>query len=37
LVFHVASFIPITLIGAYYSTRLGLSMGEIKTVGAEQT
>jgi uncharacterized protein (TIRG00374 family) len=37
VVFHVASFIPITLIGAYYSTRLGLSMGEIKTVGAEQT
>jgi glycosyltransferase 2 family protein len=36
LVFHVASFIPITLIGAYYSTRLGLSMGEIKTAGAEQ-
>ena len=36
LVFHVASFIPITLIGAYYSTRLGLSMGEIKAVGAER-
>ena len=36
LVFHVASFIPITLIGAYYSTRLGLSMGEMKAVGSEQ-
>lgn len=36
LVFHVASFIPITLIGAYYSARLGLSMGEMKAVGAEQ-
>jgi uncharacterized protein (TIRG00374 family) len=36
LVFHVAAFIPITLIGAYYSARLGLSMGEMKTVGAEQ-
>ena len=36
LVFHVASFIPITLIGAYYSTRLGLSMGEMKSVSAER-
>jgi uncharacterized protein (TIRG00374 family) len=36
LVFHVASFIPITLIGAYYSARLGLSMGEMKAVGSEQ-
>jgi glycosyltransferase 2 family protein len=36
LVFHVASFIPITLIGAYYSTRLGLSMNEIKSVAAER-
>ena len=36
LVFHVASFIPITLIGAYYSTRLGLSMGDMKSVGAGQ-
>lgn len=29
LVFHVASFIPITLIGAYYSARLGLSVGDM--------
>ena len=31
LVFHVASFIPITLIGAYYSARLGLSVGEMES------
>ena len=36
LVFHVAAFIPITAIGAYYSARLGLTMGEMKTVGADQ-
>jgi uncharacterized protein (TIRG00374 family) len=35
LVFHVASFIPITLIGAYYATRLGFTMSDIKTVPAE--
>jgi uncharacterized protein (TIRG00374 family) len=29
LVFHIASFIPITLIGAYYFARAGLSVGEI--------
>ena len=29
IVFHVASFIPITLIGAYYFLRLGLHLGEI--------
>ncbi len=29
IVFHVASFIPITLIGAYYFARLGLTMGDI--------
>lgn len=29
LVFHVAAFIPITLIGAYYSARLGLSVGDM--------
>ena len=34
LVFHVASFIPITLLGAYYSAQLGLSMGEMKAVDA---
>ena len=32
LVFHVAAFIPITLFGAYYSTRLGFKMSDIKTV-----
>lgn len=31
LVFHVASFIPITLIGAYYSARLGLSVGQMES------
>jgi len=30
LLFHVASFIPITVIGAYYSARLGLSVGEMR-------
>jgi len=35
LVFHVASFIPITLIGGYYATRLGFTMSDIKTVPAE--
>jgi uncharacterized protein (TIRG00374 family) len=35
LVFHVASFIPITLIGAFYATRLGFSVSDIKTVPAE--
>jgi hypothetical protein len=29
LVFHIASYIPITLIGAYYFARAGLSLGEI--------
>ena len=31
LIFHVASFIPITLIGAYYSTRLGFRMGDVRS------
>jgi uncharacterized protein (TIRG00374 family) len=31
LVFHIASFIPITLIGAYYFIRAGLSLGEIRS------
>jgi len=35
LVFHVAAFIPITALGAYYSARLGLTMGEMKTVAAD--
>ena len=29
VVFHVASYIPITLIGAYYFLRMGLHLGEI--------
>lgn len=29
LLFHVASFIPITVIGAYYSAQLGLHLGDI--------
>lgn len=29
LVFHVASFIPITVIGAYYATRLGMSVSHL--------
>ena len=31
--FHVASFIPITLIGAYYFIRLGVHMGDINSAG----
>jgi hypothetical protein len=31
LLFHVASFIPITLIGAYYFVRLGVHMGDINS------
>ncbi|HTJ21531.1 MAG TPA: lysylphosphatidylglycerol synthase transmembrane domain-containing protein [Gemmatimonadaceae bacterium] len=34
VVFHVAAFIPITLIGAYYSARLGLSVGQIEPTGS---
>ena len=29
LVFHVATFVPITLVGAYYFARTGLTLGEI--------
>ena len=35
--FHVVSFIPITLIGAYYFARLGMSMGEIGSTERERT
>jgi glycosyltransferase 2 family protein len=35
LVFHVVTFIPITLIGAYYFAKLGLTMGEIGTAGRD--
>lgn len=34
-IFHVASFIPITLIGAYYATRLGFRMGDVRQASAE--
>lgn len=34
LVFHVASFIPITLIGAYYATRLGFRIGDVTSASA---
>jgi hypothetical protein len=30
LLFHIASFIPITLIGAYYAVQLGFSMGDMR-------
>ncbi|HEY4131487.1 MAG TPA: lysylphosphatidylglycerol synthase transmembrane domain-containing protein [Gemmatimonadaceae bacterium] len=30
LVFHVATFIPITLIGAFYFARAGISMGDMR-------
>ncbi len=33
VVFHVASAIPITLIGAYYFLRAGISMGDIASAG----
>jgi len=32
--FHILSFIPITLIGAWYFIRLGLSMGEVQQAGS---
>jgi uncharacterized protein (TIRG00374 family) len=37
LVFHVVTFIPITLIGAYYFGKLGLTMGEIGSAGRDPT
>jgi glycosyltransferase 2 family protein len=33
--FHILSFIPITLIGAWYFIRLGLSMGDVRAAGVE--
>ncbi len=33
LIFHVATYIPITLIGALYAGRLGLTMGDIGSAG----
>jgi uncharacterized protein (TIRG00374 family) len=35
-IFHIASFIPITLIGAYYAGRLGLRMSDMTAVEAER-
>ncbi len=34
IAFHIASFIPITLIGAYYFARAGLTTGEIGSAAA---
>ncbi len=36
LLFHVASFIPITVIGAYYATRLGLSIGDMRSAATQR-
>ena len=33
--FHVLSYLPITVIGAWYFLRAGLSMGEISSVEAD--
>ncbi|MBA3645780.1 MAG: flippase-like domain-containing protein [Gemmatimonadaceae bacterium] len=33
--FHILSFIPITIIGGYYFTRLGLGMAELQKGGGE--
>lgn len=35
--FHILSFIPITLIGIYYFSRLGLSFGELRAQSDSQT
>ncbi|HEX3865628.1 MAG TPA: lysylphosphatidylglycerol synthase transmembrane domain-containing protein [Gemmatimonadaceae bacterium] len=37
IVFHVASFIPITVIGAYYFARLGMTMGDVGSATADTT
>jgi uncharacterized protein (TIRG00374 family) len=37
LLFHIASFIPITLIGAYYFARLGIKMSDVGSAGADRT
>jgi uncharacterized protein (TIRG00374 family) len=34
--FHLISFIPITVIGAYYFGRVGLSFGELRSAGATE-
>jgi len=35
--FHILSFIPITLIGIYYFSRLGLSFGELRAQSENRT
>jgi uncharacterized protein (TIRG00374 family) len=35
ITFHIVSFIPITVIGAVYFVRLGLSFGELETIGRD--
>jgi glycosyltransferase 2 family protein len=35
LTFHVVSYIPITLIGAWYLTRAGITYGEIRAIDGE--
>ncbi len=37
LLFHVASYIPITVIGLYYAGRLGFSFGDIRATPEAQT
>lgn len=32
--FHIAGFLPVTLIGMYYAWRLGISLGEVKESGS---
>lgn len=36
IVFHIASFIPITVIGGYYFARLGIKMSDIGSAGRER-
>jgi glycosyltransferase 2 family protein len=37
LTFHVVSYIPITLIGAWYLTRAGITYGEIRSIDGQST
>lgn len=37
IAFHVVSYIPITLIGAWYLTRAGITYGEIRAAGEQPT
>ena len=34
IAYHVASYIPVTMLGLIYSIRMGLNVGEIKTGAA---